>query len=102
MEERIGRIRLLDILRGFAVLGTLGTNIWIFAHLGDLSYITTYHFSGWWNADDFLRMAVLFLVNGKFLGLLTIMFGVGLELKYRQALRKGNTWPGVYIWTSTF
>lgn len=102
MEERKGRIRLLDILRGFAVLGTLGTNIWIFAHLGDLSYITTYYFSGWWNADDFLRMAVLFLVNGKLLGLLTIMFGVGLELKYRQALRKGNTWPGVYIWTSAF
>lgn len=32
MSEK--RIRLLDILRGFAVLGTLGTNIWIFAHLG--------------------------------------------------------------------
>jgi uncharacterized protein len=102
MQERKGRIRLLDVLRGFAVLGTLGTNIWIFAHLGDLSYITTYDYAGWWQADDFIRMAVLFLVNGKLLGLLTIMFGVGLELKYRQALRKGNAWPGVYIWTSAF
>ena len=50
----------------------------------------------------FLRMIVLFLVNGKLLGLLTIMFGVGLELKYQQAIRKGNTWPGVYIWTVIF
>lgn len=96
------RIALLDILRGFAVLGTLGTNIWIFAHLGDLTVITTFHQNTWWNFDDFLRMLILFLVNGKLLGLLTIMFGVGLELKYRQAVRKGNTWPGVYIWTSLF
>lgn len=34
MEQRKDRIRLLDILRGFAILGTLGTNIWIFAHAG--------------------------------------------------------------------
>ena len=30
------------------------------------------------------------------------MFGVGVELKYRQALRNGKAWPGVYIWTSAF
>ncbi|MED3645602.1 DUF418 domain-containing protein [Halalkalibacterium halodurans] len=95
------RIRLLDILRGFAILGTLGTNIWLFAYLGDLSYVLTYDHSRWWaSSDDFIRLLVLFLVNGKFLGLLTIMFGVGLELKYRQALRHGSPWPGMYIWIS--
>ncbi|HLR70181.1 MAG TPA: DUF418 domain-containing protein [Pseudogracilibacillus sp.] len=94
------RIRLLDILRGFAIVGTLGTNVWIFAHLGDLSYITTSEYSSWWSFEDFLRMLILFLVNGKLLGLLTIMFGVGLELKYRQSLRKGQPWPAMYIWTS--
>ncbi|GIP00736.1 hypothetical protein J14TS5_58210 [Paenibacillus lautus] len=102
MEQRKDRIRLLDILRGFAILGTLGTNIWIFAHAGDLSYITTFNHSGWWGANDFLRMIVLFLVNGKLLGLLTIMFGVGLEMKYRQAKRKGTPWPGVYLWAVLF
>ncbi|QDQ03479.1 DUF418 domain-containing protein [Lysinibacillus fusiformis] len=96
------RLPLIDILRGFAVLGTLGTNIWIFAYLGDLTYITTSNYSGWWSFDDFLRMLVLFFVNGKLLGLLTIMFGVGLELKYQQSMRKGNAWPGVYIWTVLF
>ncbi|PJN49463.1 hypothetical protein PAEVO_61720 [Paenibacillus sp. GM2FR] len=102
MEQRKDRIRLLDILRGFAILGTLGTNIWIFAHAGDLRYITTFDHSGWWGADDLLRMVVLFLVNGKLLGLLTIMFGVGLEMKYRQAKRKGKPWPGVYLWAVLF
>ena len=31
MMEISKRLPLIDILRGFAVLGTLGTNIWIFA-----------------------------------------------------------------------
>ncbi|SMF00485.1 uncharacterized protein SAMN02744102_00876 [Paenibacillus barengoltzii] len=101
MENHGGRIRLLDILRGFAVLGTLGTNIWIFAHLGDINYVFTFYHAAWWSSlQDFVRVFVLFLVNGKLLGLLTIMFGVGLEMKYRQALKRGNPWPGMYLWTS--
>ncbi|WP_373863915.1 DUF418 domain-containing protein [Paenibacillus agaridevorans] len=101
MKEAAGRLRLLDILRGFAVLGTLGTNIWLFAHLGDVNYMFTFTNTEWWSSiQDFVRVFILFLVNGKLLGLLTIMFGVGLEMKYRQALRKGHAWPGMYIWTS--
>lgn len=98
MSEK--RIRLLDILRGFAVLGTLGTNVWIFAHLGDLSNIFTFDHYWWTSFQDFIRILVLFFVNGKMLGLLTIMFGVGLELKYRQSLKNNTAWPGLYIWTS--
>ncbi|GBG05628.1 membrane protein [Paenibacillus agaridevorans] len=101
VKEAAGRLRLLDILRGFAVLGTLGTNIWLFAHLGDVNYMFTFTNTEWWSSiQDFVRVFILFLVNGKLLGLLTIMFGVGLEMKYRQALRKGHAWPGMYIWTS--
>ncbi|MEC0175080.1 DUF418 domain-containing protein [Paenibacillus favisporus] len=95
------RIRLLDILRGFAILGTLGTNIWIFSHSGDLNAMLTDPNRVWWSSwDSILSTIVLFLVNGKFLGLLAIMFGVGLELKYQQSVRKGNPWPGMYIWIS--
>ncbi|PTM57930.1 DUF418 domain-containing protein [Desmospora activa] len=95
------RIQLLDMWRGFAILGTLGTNIWLFANLGDLSYTFGFDRAPWWTSfDEFVRVFTLFLVNGKFLGMLTILFGVGLELKYRQALRKGNAWPGIYLWIS--
>ena len=101
MERDSSRIRLLDILRGFAVLGTLGTNVWIMAHLGDLNYIFSFNSNMWWASfQDFIRNFVLFLVNGKLLGLLTIMFGVGLEMKYQQALKRGTAWPSLYIWTS--
>ncbi|MGF7047360.1 uncharacterized protein J2T13_001865 [Paenibacillus sp. DS2015] len=101
MERDSSRIRLLDILRGFAVLGTLGTNIWIMAHLGDLNYIFSFNQHAWRGSfQDCVRSFVLFIVNGKLLGLLTIMFGVGLEMKYQQTLQRGIAWPGVYIWTS--
>ena len=39
-----------------------------------------------------------FLANGKFLALLTLLFGVGLELQYRSARRRGARWPGWYLW----
>lgn len=41
-------------------------------------------------------------VYGKMLSLLTIMFGVGLELKYQQAKRKNSPWPGTYLWILLF
>ncbi|TDQ37714.1 DUF418 domain-containing protein [Aureibacillus halotolerans] len=101
METTQKRLVLLDILRGFAILGTLATNIWIFAYLGDLAYGTTYESPPWWTSlEDFLRLLVLFLVSGKFLSMLAILFGVGLELKYSQARRNERKWPGIYLWLS--
>lgn len=96
--KRQKRIRLLDIFRGFAILGTLGTNIWIFAYLGDLNYIFTLQHDWMTSFDVFLRTLSLTLINGKLLGLLAIMFGVGLQLKYQQSIRRGRAWPGVYLW----
>ncbi|WP_096186514.1 DUF418 domain-containing protein [Evansella halocellulosilytica] len=96
--EQSKRIRLLDILRGFAIIGTLGTNIWIFAQPGDVFSLLS---SGEW-IDSFeggLTALQAVFVNGKLLGLLTIMFGIGLELKYRKAQRDGLPWLSFYIWT---
>jgi uncharacterized protein len=41
------------------------------------------------------------LANGKFLGMLTLMFGIGLELQRRSARRRGQQWPGRYPWRAT-
>ncbi|MBK3496323.1 DUF418 domain-containing protein [Viridibacillus sp. YIM B01967] len=93
--EQSKRIRLLDVLRGFAIIGTLGTNIWLFAQPGVLMS------SGGWldSFEAFLAALQSVFVNGKLLGLLTIMFGIGLELKYRKAQRNGLPWLPFYIWT---
>jgi len=95
----VERIRLLDVLRGLAIIGTLGINIWIFGlshnlnapeSQGGLAYLASF--------DDFVQTFFMFLFNGKFLGLLTILFGAGIELKRQKNLAANRKWLGVYIW----
>lgn len=91
------RIGALDVARGVAILGTLATNIWIFSHpggmLGYLSHPTTPHASDVQQGFERFAMA---LANGKFLGLLTLMFGIGLVIQAESAERRGRRWPGGY------
>ncbi|WP_199853740.1 DUF418 domain-containing protein [Plantactinospora sp. BB1] len=89
---------LLDVLRGVAILGTLATNVWIFTHpsgeygvLSDATAIATL-------SGNPVETAFRFLANGKFLALLTILFGVGLAIQYHSAQRRGERWPGRYRW----
>lgn len=92
-----GRIAVLDVIRGIAILGTFGTNVWIFTDPAGISGFlddlpTGDSVTGM--VEQFLRFAA----NGKFLALLSLMFGVGLELQYRSARRRGYRWPGWYLW----
>ncbi|MDX2138467.1 MAG: DUF418 domain-containing protein [Chloroflexota bacterium] len=89
------RIASLDLLRGIAILGTLGTNIWVFSAAGtplDQAFF-----------GNQLTVQSLFEVfaNGKFLSLLAILGGVGVAIQYDSAQRKGQVWPGRYLWRST-
>ncbi|PXX59287.1 uncharacterized protein DFR70_112204 [Nocardia tenerifensis] len=92
-----GRSRLvaLDVLRGIAILGTLGTNIWIMTHReGLVGYLDELKepATGWVWAERVLQQ----LAQGKFLGLLTIMFGIGLAIQQASARRGERRWPGKY------
>lgn len=89
MAER--RIGALDVLRGVAILGTLGTNIWIFTDPGGIIGFLA-------RAPGTAELVLQFLTNGKFLGLLSLLFGVGMELQYQSAARRGARWPGWYLW----
>ena len=82
------RIEALDVLRGIAILGTLASNIWIFA-----AFIGS---SGDPVTPEPITVAAAWLPNGKFLGLLTIMFGIGIEIQRQAARRAGRSWPGTY------
>ncbi|MBW4717058.1 DUF418 domain-containing protein [Saccharothrix sp. SC076] len=76
-----------------AILGTLGTNIWIFTDpAGPGGFLTGASGTG----EALLRM----LSNGKFLALLSILFGIGLAVQHRSAVRRGLRWPGWYLWRS--
>ncbi|MFD1148524.1 DUF418 domain-containing protein [Saccharothrix hoggarensis] len=88
-----GRIAALDVLRGVAILGTFGTNVWAFTHPGGpAGFLADFGDSG----DALLRM----ISNGKFLGLLSILFGIGLAIQHDSAVRRGRKWPGWYLWRS--
>ncbi|MFE2043815.1 DUF418 domain-containing protein [Streptomyces sp. NPDC059477] len=90
-----GRIPLLDVLRGVAILGTLMTNVWIFATPGsEWAFL-----QGVPMADPFEEPAEAlfrFLADGKFLAMLTVLFGVGLAIQYDSAKRRGTAWPRGY------
>lgn len=86
------RITSLDVLRGVAILGTFASNVWLFAHPGG----PTAWFAGGGPAPDVAETALRTLANGKFLALLTLLFGIGIELQYRSAVRRAARWPGRY------
>ncbi|MFE3543216.1 DUF418 domain-containing protein [Nocardia sp. NPDC059177] len=96
--DRPGRLIALDVLRGIAILGTLGTNIWIFTDpaglVGYVDGLGGAAENGWQWTERVLQQ----LVQGKFLGLLTVMFGIGLAIQQASAQRAGRRWPGRYPW----
>ncbi|MCH7229654.1 DUF418 domain-containing protein [Glycomyces sp. L485] len=98
-EAASKRLPLLDVLRGVAILGTLGTNVWIFtAPHGEAGPLL-----GWAATDaTVLGAAFEFLANGKFIAMLTMLFGVGLAIQHRSAAKRGRRWPGRYHWRTLF
>nr|WP_053696320.1 DUF418 domain-containing protein [Streptomyces sp. NRRL F-5755] len=99
------RLPLLDVLRGVAILGTLMTNVWIFAAPGAEAGVlkggaAMSVFDSSWSglAEGTFR----FLADGKFLSMLTMLFGVGLAIQFRSAAKRGRTWPGRYKWRALF
>ncbi|MFD5868230.1 DUF418 domain-containing protein [Corynebacterium sp. NPDC060344] len=104
------RLPALDVLRGIAILGTLLTNIWIFAGIAGGLDITGQgnaipESQGGSGTDSWVTLSSTFIQNalnlvtdGKFIGLLTIMFGIGLEIQRQSAIRRGEKWPGRYPW----
>ena len=104
------RLPALDVLRGIAILGTLLTNIWIFsgssleaditAQGGDIPAPQGGAADGNWvtASSTAIHTALDLVTDGKFIGLLTIMFGIGLEIQRQSAIRRGEKWPGRYPW----
>lgn len=93
------RLPLLDVLRGVAIVGTLGTNVWLFASShGEAGPLLGFAITDGGGLGGALQL----LANGKFLSMLTVLFGVGLAIQYRSAEKKGRRWPGRYHWRALF
>lgn len=104
------RLPLLDVLRGVAIMGTLGTNVWLFAAPGaeagivfapdTIGPMTAFREDP--SAATLAQGLFAFAANGKFLALLTLLFGVGLAIQFRSAAKRGRRWPGPYKWRALF
>jgi uncharacterized protein len=94
------RLALLDVLRGAAVLGTLMTNVWIFTGPGAEWGVLRSGTGGvaFGSLPEAAESVFVLFANGKFLSLLTILFGAGLAIQYGSAARLGQPWPGRYRW----
>jgi uncharacterized protein len=93
---------LLDVLRGLAILGTLATNVWIFATPGSEGTLLSSSDAVSSNQGNLVEATFRLLTNGKSLSLLTVLFGVGLAIQFASAQRRGSVWPGRYRWRALF
>ncbi|GAA4927836.1 DUF418 domain-containing protein [Streptomonospora halophila] len=105
-----GRLPLLDVLRGTAILGTLATNIWVFTApgaemsllSGSVQLVDVRGVLSDPSAGAAAEALMRFAANGKFLALLTLLFGAGLAVQFGSAARRGRRWPGRYTWRALF
>lgn len=86
-----GRLLALDVLRGLAILGTLATNIGIFIWVNEDPAINE-------TLDRAGTFVFSLVTNGYWIGLLTIMFGIGMAIQRESAVRRGEPWLGSYPW----
>lgn len=103
-EDGGRRIAMLDVLRGVAILGTLMTNVWIFAAVGGEWGVLTggAYEQDYGSVSGTVASVFQLLANGKGLAMLTVLFGVGLAIQYESAARRGQPWPGRYRWRALF
>jgi uncharacterized protein len=84
------RIASLDVVRGVAVLGIVVANIIGLGQPMTAGVWPDAFLSPAGPAADLLWSAQLVLIDGKFRGLFTLMFGAGLALFYRRAWSRGG------------
>jgi uncharacterized protein len=89
------RIAVIDILRGFALLGILLMNMEAFSSPLDLSF--TGIDPHWQGADYWADAAIYVLVQGKFFTLFSLLFGAGFSVMAQRADRAGRAFAPFYL-----
>src|SRR5262245_55055763 len=82
------RADILDVLRGFAIMGILLDNImgftgWGFKTMAQREILPT------WPADGLLAISELAFVNGKFYTLFSFLFGIGFSIILMRNEQRG-------------
>ncbi|MCC4587796.1 DUF418 domain-containing protein [Xanthomonas sp. NCPPB 1067] len=89
------RIVVLDVLRGFALLGILLMNIEAF--VGPLDLAVSGVEPHWRGADRIADALVYIFVQGKFYTLFALLFGMGFAVMAQRAEQGGRGFYGMYL-----
>lgn len=88
------RIQVIDIIRGFSLLGILIVNMYSFSHPLEESLFS---FDPKMSVlDQITTWGILFLAEGKFYPIFAILFGLGLTLQMRRLTIKGQSFIPFY------
>src|SRR4249920_2454795 len=79
---------LLDVLRGFALLGVLLDNLFAFSGWGYQS-MAQWQKLPTWPADGLVGLAEVVFVNGKFYSLFCLLFGIGFSIILSRNEQRG-------------
>lgn len=83
------RFEILDVVRGFALLGVVVVN-WYYAGVWDL--LTVGQRQALWTAqfDRIVQILCILLFEDKFYTLFSMLFGLGFALQFERATRRGQ------------
>jgi uncharacterized protein len=93
--NRSERLEYIDALRGFALIGVLGANLFIFS---GFSYMTDGQRAALptANLDRFVYLLELIFVENKFMGLFAFLFGVSFWLFLDRLRQRGVAGTGLF------
>ena len=89
------RVFTLDVLRGIAILGILIPNIVAFGLPGAMAIEAPG--SQTYGTDAWVEVLRAVFCSGKFRGMLSILFGVGLAMQYAKLSSSNDEWPSRYL-----
>lgn len=96
IPARQERLPALDLLRGIAILAILPANIPWFLGPSTMGEGPRWGVFSW--ADHGAVALTLFFVDGKFVTLLSVLFGAGLAVQLSRSKAAGRPFAGYYIW----
>jgi uncharacterized protein len=89
------RIALIDVLRGFALLGIFLVNMDFFRLPASVMFLDPPLYDGKW--DRLADAVVVALAQSKFFTLFSFLFGYGMALQMRRAAERGATFVPRYL-----
>lgn len=89
------RASILDVLRGFALLGTIITNSAVFS-LYVFQAPETLKSFGTAPIDEVLNFLIHVFIEGKFYSIFSLLFGIGFSIIIARNMRKGKNALGIF------